>query len=153
MSEILVVDTTVLLNLLNVPHHNQNRDRIHRQFREFVGAQASFILPLAVVIQTGNHIADLPNGNHRWRWSGALRDQVRKVLQGEEPWAPMPIPDSDRVEKWLDRFPEFTSHGRGYGVSALSIVDAWEDTRRIHPNRRVRVWSLNQRLEIYDSVG
>ena len=152
MSEIVIVDTTVFLNFLNVPGHNDRKNDIDEKFRALLSAKARFVLPLAVVFQTGDHIADLPKGDRRWHWPIALRDQVRKALAKEAPWALAPLPNSDRIEEWLGAFPEFSRNGKGYGMSLLSIVRIWEVERKIHPGRRVRIWSLNSRLDAYGAV-
>lgn len=49
MPEIIVVDTTVFLNILNVPRHNDRKNDVDKDFEAFLNAAARFILPLAVV--------------------------------------------------------------------------------------------------------
>ncbi len=43
---VVIVDTSVLLNLLDVPQHNDHRDVVSYQFKEFVEANARLLLPL-----------------------------------------------------------------------------------------------------------
>ena len=149
MPDIVIVDTTVFLNLLNVPHHNDRKNDIDRQFEAFLDAGARFILPLAVVFQAGDHVSNLQKGNQRRHWSIVLRDQVRKALAKEAPWALAPLPNSNSIEEWLLAFPEFSVKGRGYGTSLLSIVRIWEIEHKRHPARGVCIWSTNSRLEDY----
>lgn len=158
MPEIVIVDTTVMLNFLNVPQHNQNKRLVDRQFDELVDGGARFVLPLATVFQTADHIADLPDSIDRWRYAGALRDQVRKAVNKESPWDSPQIPESEEaIESWLNRFPNFTRNGAvrggtGYGLSILSMIEAWETARKRIPGGRIRIWSLNARLQDYGRI-
>ena len=65
MSDIVIVDTSVLLNVLDVPRRNQDRDAVLAEFDALVDGSASILLPMAVVFETGNHIARLSNGRQR----------------------------------------------------------------------------------------
>ena len=51
MSAIVIVDTSVLLNVLDVPAFNQDRDEILTQFRELLDSGASFLLPMAAIFE------------------------------------------------------------------------------------------------------
>ena len=148
MLEVVVVDTSVLLNVLDVPGFNQDREEVFGQFEEFVDADASLLLPMATVFETGNHIADLPNGGQRRRYAGVFCDQVRKALNGEAPWALIPLPDSEQFSRWLEYFPDFAM--REAGMSDLSIVKAWEAACARHRSQRVRIWSHHRHMQSYD---
>ncbi len=150
MPQIVIVDTTVLLNLLNVPRHNRDSIRVLEEFEAIKEDGGRFLLPLAAVFQAGDHIADLPNGNHRRRYAGVLRDQVRRALREEAPWGLAQLADEHDIEAWLAAFPDFAIQGSGYGMSALSIVKAWKAACGLIPGRRIRIWSLNERLQRYD---
>ena len=45
MSEVAIVDTTVFLNVLDVPGCNQDRDMVMDQFEELVVSGANLLLP------------------------------------------------------------------------------------------------------------
>ena len=49
------VDTSILVELLDVPDSNANRDAIRAAFATKRG-RVALILPTAAVIETGNHI-------------------------------------------------------------------------------------------------
>ena len=122
MSSVVIVDTSVLLNVLDVPSFNQDREEILAEFRRLVDTDASFLLPLATIFETGNHIADLSNGGHRRRYAEVFRDRIREALKGEAPWVPIRFPDERQLGRWLDDFPDFAM--RGPGLSDLSIIKA-----------------------------
>ena len=148
MSEVLVVDTGVFLNVLGVPGHCQDFDEVHEEFERQLRASSEFLLPLSVVLESGNHIADLPNGDHRWRWGETLRDQVRRAIEGGSAWGLTPLPTENDLDSWMQEFPQ-AARERVTAVN-VTVIDAWEAARRKNPSRRVRIWSLNQRLQGYD---
>ena len=148
MSDVVIVDTSVLLNVLDVPAFNQHRREVFAQFNELLDSGASFLLPMAAIFETGDHIADLPDGRRRRRYAEIFRDRIREALEGEAPWVPIRFPDSRQLAGWLEDFPDCAM--RGPGMSDLSIIKAWEFECSRHPSRRIRIWSLDQHLRGYD---
>lgn len=148
MSDVVIVDTSVLLNVLDIPSFNQDRDTVLATFELAVNAEVSLLLPMAAVFETGNHIAKLPNGGQRRRYAEKFRDQVRMAANGEAPWALIPLPASRQLAEWLERFPALAM--REVSLSDLSIIKAWRAACVRHPSRRVRIWSLDSDLQGYD---
>ena len=154
MLQTVIVDATVLLNLLNVHKHSDDREDILREFDEIQKYRpgSRILLPAQVVIQAGDHIADLPNGRARWRGAGVLREQVRRALRREAPWQLTFFPDERSIDKLLTAFPDFAIRGEGCNLNSLSIVKIWEAACKRIPSQRVRIWSLNARLQDYDRI-
>lgn len=150
MSNVVIVDTSVLLNVLDVPSFNQDRERVLAQFGRLVDADASFLLPLATIFETGDHIADLPDGRQRRRYAEEFRATIREALKGEAPWVLIRFPDGRQLARWLDDFPDYAM--RGPDLSDLSIIKAWETECARHKGRRVRIWALDGHLQSYDRV-
>ena len=148
MSGIFIVDTSVFLNVLDVPGFNQDREADLARFRELIEAGANLLLPIAAIFEAGNHIAQLGGGQQRRRCAESFRDRVREALEGRAPWTPIRLPDDRELSEWLDSFPD--SAMRGAGMGDLSIVKAWERTCVQHPTRRVTIWSHDQHLAGYD---
>lgn len=150
MPPIIIVDTSVLLNVLDVPGFNQDRRAVLDEFGELLDAGASLLLPMGAVFETGNHIADVRDGRQRRSRAEVFRDRVSEALSGRAPWALLPLPDTEQLMGWLERFPD--SAMRRQGMVDLSIVKAWERTCAQHPGRRVRVWALDQHLAAHDRI-
>lgn len=150
MYSVVIVDTSVLLNVLDVPSFNQDREEILAEFRRLVDTDASFLLPLATIFETGDHIADLGDGRRRRRYAGKFRNSIREAVQGKAPWVPIRFPDERQLARWLDDFPDHAM--RGPDLSDLSIIKAWETECARHKSRRVRIWSLDHHLQGYDQV-
>lgn len=148
MPPIIIVDTSVLLNVLDVPGFNQDRNAVLDEFGELVDAGANLLLPMGAVFETGNHIADVRDGGQRRSRAEVFRDRVSEALEGRAPWALLPLPDTGQLMEWLESFPD--SAMRGAGMVDLSIIQAWKRTCALHPGRRVRVWALDQHLAGYD---
>ena len=148
MSDVVIVDTSVLLNLLDVPGFNDHREDVDGQFQEFAHADARLLLPLAAVFETGNHIAQLSDGGHRGHYASLFCEQVRMALDGKAPWVLVPLPEGDEISGWLDNFPECAR--RNVSIADLSMIELWKTRRALHPEARVRIWSLDKHLVGYD---
>ena len=57
MSSICLIDTSIFLEFLNIPNFNQNREAVMQEFREYIELGCTFLLPMATILETGNHIA------------------------------------------------------------------------------------------------
>lgn len=150
MPHVVIVDTSILLNLLDVPGRDQDRDTVFMRFEELLNAGANLLLPVAAIFEAGNHVARLPDGRQRRRQAENFGDHVRQALEGRAPWTLTPLPGTSELTGWLDDFPQ--SAMRGIGMGDLSIVKAWESACARHPLHRVSIWSLDRHLTGYDRV-
>lgn len=139
---IVIVDTSVLCNVLDVPGKNQQRKECVNELRLWIEAGASLLLPLAAIYETGRHISQLDDGGLRRTVAGRFVSQVRKALAGETPWKPCPLPDPGELGDWLDRFPDAAM--RGQSLADLSLIRLWEEQCRLHTARRVLIWSYDR---------
>lgn len=57
------IDTSVMMNLLEVPGKCADAQIIKEEFRQIIDNKEGLILPIATIIETGNHIAHISNGN------------------------------------------------------------------------------------------
>lgn len=147
MEEIVIVDTSILLNVLDVPGRNQNRKSVFRDFEACISRKATFLVPLGVVLETGNHIARISDGNKRRKHAEAFRDEMvnavnANALAGDSPWSLILLRDSEQLLTWLNGFPDEAT--RGIGLVDLSIIREWEAACKRHSLSRVRIWSLDK---------
>lgn len=157
MSAIVLLDTSVYLNVLDVPGCNQDRIDVFQQFEASIASGDYFLLPLAAVWETGNHIADLADGQTRRKYAERLRTNVTKAFNGEVPYRATHFPDRDQFLSWLQDFPDMAMRNKseakqreGMSLADLSIMKEWEQTCIRHPMSRVRIWSLDSDLAGYD---
>ena len=161
MSAIILLDTSVYLNILDVPEHNQARNAILQTFQQKVVDGDYFFLPLATILETGDHIADLNNGGNRRRFAQILVDDVLQALRGNAPYRPTQFPDRDDFLAWLREFPDYAMRSKksarireeGVSLSDLSLIKDWERACKRFAMSRVLIWSLDADLQSYDRVS
>ena len=85
---IALIDTSVFCNIIPVPNRDQDRDQVLEQLEEMIKARTTLLLPMAAVLETGNHIAQLPNGNVRRSTAKKFCEEVSKAIDGTSPWTP-----------------------------------------------------------------
>lgn len=157
MSAIVLLDTSVYLNVLDVPGFNQDRADVLTRFADSIQLGDYFLLPLAAVWETGNHIGDLENGQVRRTYAQILGADVIKAFNGKVPYRATHFPDREEFLRWLDDFPDMVMRSKsekktreGMSLADLSIVKEWHRNCDLHPMSRVRIWSLDSDLASYD---
>lgn len=151
MTAIVIVDSSVLLNILDVPGRNESRAAVLAVLGELIEASNHLFIPMAAIVEVGNHIAHLGNGAQRRTAAQRFVAEVRKALADQAPWKPMNFPSNQVVLGWLDAFPDAAMQGLGMGD--LSIKKEWEVLCAKHPMSRVRVWTLDDDLAGLDRAG
>jgi hypothetical protein len=102
--KILVIDTSILCCYLQVPgketcgtaENKWDFSRVNQLLAEEERQGSTFVLPLATIIETGNHIAQAPS--ERYERALNLVDIIRKALDKKSPWAQF----SEQAELWTD---------------------------------------------------
>lgn len=156
MSAICLMDTSIFLNLLDVPNRNSEREQITLDFIEYRKLGFQFILPMATIIETGNHIAQNGDGGTRRNTAQRFCKQVRAAFAGEAPYKISEFPSSEEVLKWLDAFPNLAGQNKspkktteGTSFGDLSIIQEYEKCRRRFPMSEIFIWSLDSDLASY----
>jgi hypothetical protein len=107
------------------------------------------LLPIAVLVETGNHVAHIPDGTTRRRSADDFVRFAADSLHGESPFTPTPLPSIPEVTVWLTGFPDYAM--RGIGLGDRSLIALWDVQRQLHPQRRIYIWSLDDALISYDT--
>lgn len=144
MSSIVVVDTSVLLNILNVPDRNQQFVDVVDRLGTLIDAGDHLFTPMAAIVEAGNLIAHGTNGAQRRAAAEGFVKQVRGALCDEAPWKPINFPSNAEVLRWLAEFPD--SATQGIGIGDLSIKHEWKVLCAKHPLSHVWVWTLDNDL-------
>jgi len=159
MSAVVLIDTSVYLNILNVPDNNQDYEQVDTDFTDMENDGDQFLLPLATIFETGNHIADLDNGRQRRAFAQLLVDDVCNSLTNNAPYTITQIPPTPLFVKWLSEFPNYAMRNKqakkakeeGVSLSDFTIIKEWDvQCAKNPPPRRVRIWSLDSDLSAYD---
>ena len=139
------VDTCVLTNLLNIPGFNQNYAEVKRQYDEKVANKDTFVLPIATLVETGNHIAQC--GGDKYRIAEKFKDLVLGAMCGENSFTVTPEITLKQIEEIMVNFPNEAIQGHGFGD--ISILQQFEDYwEKKQPIGRMCIWSLDHHLNV-----
>lgn len=146
---VCILDTSVFCNLIAVPGRSQQGRQARTKLGEYVRADVSLLLPIAVIYETGNHIAHCGDGRERRQAAERFVKEVRGALEGRAPYAPASATSStEDIIGWLDGFPDEAA--RGVSLADLSIQRVFERQCVLNPARRVFIWSYDKHLSSYD---
>jgi hypothetical protein len=148
MGAICLIDTSIFLEILNVPQKASQSELILQELKEKIKAGESLFLPMATILETGNHIAQNGDGNQRRTCAEKFVDQVTQALEGKSPFTPINFLKKEDLQGWLKKFPDEAMGGRGLGD--LSIIHDWQRICNKTPVRRVYIWSLDNHLKGYN---
>ncbi len=144
------IDTSIMTNLLDIPSHNENRDSVKREFKIICSDPAeTLILPTATIIETGNHIAQINNGNVRRNRAEKFSEYLLKTAQGEAPWTYQGYDLTTEDLVYLSgSIVEYAT--RGISLGDLSIIKQYEKYKAKVPSiGRIMIWCLDGHLKGY----
>jgi hypothetical protein len=148
MTAVCLIDTSIFVEILNVPGKaTQHKDTLN-QLSTKISAGESLFLPMATIIETGNHIGQNGDGTQRRKCATQFVNQVAKALEGSSPFKPISFLQPDELKNWLSEFPNHAMIGSGLGD--LSIIHDWKRMCNQNSSRRVYIWSLDSHLSSYD---
>ena len=129
---VLILDTSVLCCWLQVPGKEEtgpaddrwNHARIDALLQKEKTRHSTFVLPIATLIETGNHIAQAPK--LRFERAQALAHYLREAAQAQSPWAAF----TDQSELWAtenlrtlaDTWPKLASQKISIGDATIKDV-------------------------------
>jgi len=121
-----LLDTSVLLEILDVPYENDRFATVAEEFDAKVEAGVSLQIPMATVLETGAHIRRIKEGDARRTCARTFTRFLDKTLSGTEPWSFSPFSwDADVVRALLegtDLVIIAATMGGGLGTGAAPVV-------------------------------
>lgn len=161
--EARLVDTSIFLNIVNVPGSNSERREVIAVIEEIDDSSTILFLPWATIMETGNHIfySDRLNEHHRREAAKSFVDRVREAVDGIAPWRLSEIDELSALLVNLNQFPQFVVPGGSVGKNGsetkkrnkggisfgdLTIATEFNFLRRRFPSYTVSIWSLDQAL-------
>ena len=91
---ICLLDTSVFVEFLNVPNMNTQHAGICDELKQKFRDGEFLFLPLATILETGNHIAQNGNGTPRRKIAVLFVEQVQLALEGKSPFTSIATPQS-----------------------------------------------------------
>jgi hypothetical protein len=131
MRKTLILDTSILCTWLRVtgketcgPDNNRwDYDRVSEKINAEIEAGTTLVLPLAAIIETGNHIAQCP-GN-RYALANNFAEFIRSAANADTPWAAFThqstLWSKDGLSQLADRWKDTAVSGQSLGDA--SIID------------------------------
>ncbi|MDX2272652.1 MAG: hypothetical protein NW237_12010 [Cyanobacteriota bacterium] len=159
MTSICLIDTSIFLILLEVPNFTQDKAIVLQDFREYIDLGCTFLLPMATILETGNHIAQNGNGTMRRQAARRFVDTVKNSFQGTAPWSPTPFPNTTEILEWIDGFPDRAGQNKapnkqeGTSFGDLSIIEEFNKLCIRFPMSEVFIWALDQDLKNYHQLS
>lgn len=154
MSTVHFIDTTVMSALLNIPHFNdKGRYEAAKEEHELLKENGDvFVLPMAVLVETGNHIAHIPDGRMRHEIADKFVALVSGAIKSENNWNIIPEIPIDVLETILSKFPDQATAATGFGD--VSIVEQFNEYwEKKQPIGEMRIWSFDAHLQGYSRTG
>jgi len=148
MTAVCLLDTSVFVEILNVPSKAQCHEAILQDLEARIQNGESLFLPMATILETGNHIGQNGDGGARRTCAERFVTQVGAALAGSSPFKPVSFVQAEQMASWLQEFPNHAT--RGSGLGDLSIVHDWGRLCSLNQGRRVYIWSLDEHLSAYD---
>jgi hypothetical protein len=147
MSAICLIDTTIFLEILNVPRKAIRHEYVILELQRKWEDGETLFLPMATILETGNHIAQ--NGDGRQRRACALNfvSQVQDALNGKTPFKPVSFLEKEHLQGWLSEFPDYAVQETSLGD--LSIIHDFARFCRQSPRREIYIWSQDCHLSSF----
>lgn len=148
MKPICLVDTSILLEILDVPGKAGRHATTIDELGEKIVAKESLLLPIATIFETGRHIAQCADGSRRRKVATKFVKFIEDALDGVMPFSPVEIPAHHDIRKWLTVFPDEAC--RELSLADVSIIHDWERQCALNKRCRVYIWSLDKHLQSRD---
>jgi hypothetical protein len=130
---VLILDTSVLLCWLQVPGKDTcgpvadrwDYGRISELLEVEEGKESTFVLPIATLIETGNHIAQAAD-NNRFQRAQRLAEYLRGAAEEQSPWAAFTDQSAlwqpEQLRRLADGWPQLAAGGTSIGDATIKDV-------------------------------
>lgn len=144
----ILIDTSVLCEILDIPGKAENPAFFKDKLESYAKSSSLLILPLATILETGNHIAHIDDGRLRRDRAEQLVELVQSTLSGKTPFSNLQFWKASDVESWMRSFPEFAQTEIGLGdVSIIKDCETLKSQQK--PKKTVSIWAKDNHLQSY----
>lgn len=155
MPKVLFVDTSVLCDLLNVPGKAQQHTTVRQELTDLIARRVQLVLPVASIVETGNHIAQSAHGTARRDAADRFVTLLRLTIDGDLPWVMHSVAWDGRMLGLIcdgtpqtGRFVDLAGNGQ-LGAGDVSILAECELYRQRTAGVTVGVWTHDRLLAAY----
>lgn len=154
MKEVYFMDTCVLLHILEVPGRSETQKTnlyTEKLINISLRGNTLIIIPLSVVIETGNHINHISDYTKKMDCVNKFMDILNKVKTKEAPWVIYGYDyNEERIEKVIDKYTSLVVSNTGMGD--VFILEAFETYVEATPKKilgKVEIWTEDHHLSSY----
>ena len=147
------VDTSILVEILDVPGRNANRAAVLEHLAERMTSGVHLILPTASVIETGNHVHHIKDGHARRQCAQGFADVLRLTAAGEAPWSLFEVTWNGafltELRVGATTSMDLVEHAANQSLSCgdLSVIAERDVYRtRVASAADVRIWTVDQAM-------
>ena len=119
MNKVHFVDTCVMDNLLDVPGWNNDRTRIIEEYTRLSENGDTFVLPVAVLVETGNHIAQARY--NKYEIADKFAKLIHGAIDGTNNWNVRPSITKTVLDNILSLYPSNAARSIGFGDTSILI--------------------------------
>jgi hypothetical protein len=150
---ILIMDTSVLMELLQVP--GKSSPLRLNEVREVVNGMSGsdqVVVGFASLVEAGNHIGQLSDGTLRRHCALVFQQLVQDAAAGKAPFALDLRPDTPaELGKLMGDFEQWVTSVQA-GLGDKSMVELWNLLKATHgKHATVEIWSFDQHLQGYQA--
>ena len=147
---LILLDTSIMLEILQVPDKSKPGSSIPDEFNAMLGSnEYTLYLPIATVIETGNHISQIKRKGSALRHIIAQEfvSKVKMALDGTTPFKALEWEASEMAD-WIVSFPDSAARGESFGD--LSIIRQFNKLCQESPTQLpIKIWSGDNHLSSY----
>ncbi|CAG0988888.1 hypothetical protein ANRL3_02632 [Anaerolineae bacterium] len=157
---IYVVDTSYLLELFRVPKDStdESHAKVKAKFSEAIERGDRLYVPLPVLFELANHIADVKDSSRRKVLADELRRAVAISVESETPWIVTPPGNAETIAELMTALAESTGRfasefsAQRLGLTDTVIIMEAERLRKEHKSTRlkpyvVHIWTRYQAMK------
>lgn len=133
--KVLVLDTSIFCVWLEIPSFERcggdddywDRERTNRKIEEEIEQGTTFVLPLATIIETGNHLSQ--SRGDRYDLARRFCSILAQSVNNESPWAAYSeqgeLWDDAQMRRLAEEWPELAVSGLSIGDATIKYVADW----------------------------
>lgn len=148
---IYVVDTSYLLELFRVPpnYTDESHITIKAKFNTVIERGYRLYVPLPVLFELANHIADVKDSSTRKKLADELRGAIMMSLESETPWIVTPPGNAQTITELMNALAESTGRfasefsTQRLGLTDTVIIMEAERLRNAHKSTRLKSYSVH----------
>lgn len=157
MDEIYFIDTCVLLDILQVPgKYDEHRSKKHSKKLVDISykTNTTIIMPISVIIETGNFINHIDNAYHKQQCFNKFMDILKNIKEETAPWLIYGYEYfQEDLNKIIDTATSLSPYGVGMGDSfILESFNRYIDTLEPYKKYLIEIWSDDNHLQSYSQT-